>query len=123
MIWFVTLVNVCLLAASIWTWRQSVRAVRANELSRQRTLELNDDIVQGLTVAKMALDLREQDSSDDVQAALATARTVITDLLAQSGQNIINPGDLRRSAPALLDRLTYPRRYDTEGGNHPNETS
>ncbi|HEX7716320.1 MAG TPA: hypothetical protein VF416_03455 [Marmoricola sp.] len=66
----------------------------------QQALELNDSVLQGLVVAKMALDLGEKDKADDaIAASIESASRIITELLdSRSG-----PGDLVRSAPAALD--------------------
>lgn len=65
----------------------------------QQALELNDTVLQGLVVAKLALDL---DDKDKAQAALTSsiesASTIITGLLA----NGKDPLALVRSAPAAV---------------------
>ena len=65
----------------------------------QQALELNDTVLQGLVVAKMALDL---DDPQKAQVALSTsissASRIITGLL----DNHHSPLDLTRSAPADL---------------------
>ena len=70
---------------------------------RQRqALEINDDIVQGLTVAKLALELDDRDrSAAALSSALSSASRIISDLLGKAGdENRLGPGDLRRDAPA-----------------------
>ncbi|MDP2774354.1 MAG: hypothetical protein Q8O61_12450 [Nocardioides sp.] len=66
----------------------------------QQALELNDSVLQGLVVAKMALDL---DDTAKANAALTTsiesASRIITNLLGTEGFNI----QLLRSAPAVVD--------------------
>ncbi|MFA6297773.1 MAG: hypothetical protein WCS84_14470 [Nocardioides sp.] len=66
----------------------------------QQALELNDSVLQGLVVAKMALDLND---SAKANAALTTsidsASRIITNLLGTEGFNI----QLLRSAPAVVD--------------------
>lgn len=66
----------------------------------QQALELNDNVLQGLVVAKMALEL---DDSERAHAALETsiaaASRMITDLLV-AGHPMTQPG-LLRSAPAI----------------------
>ena len=60
---------------------------------QRRALEINDDIVQGIVAAQLALRLGEQTQS----------RRIITDLLGESGtESRLGPGDLRRTAPATL---------------------
>ena len=66
----------------------------------QQALELNDSVLQGLVVAKMALDL---DDPAKANAALTTsidsASRIITNLLGSEGFDI----KLLRSAPAVVD--------------------
>jgi hypothetical protein len=74
---------------------------------QRRALEINDDIVQGLAEAKLALQLDEREHSEEVlTATLAAARRIITDLLGESGDETrLGAGDLRRSAAAgVTDR-------------------
>jgi PAS domain S-box-containing protein len=73
---------------------------RLNELHlRQRhALEVNDDIIQGLAVADLALNLEDYEKAREViRTTLASARRFVTDLLGADGEAIpIAPGDLRR---------------------------
>jgi hypothetical protein len=66
---------------------------------RQRhALEVNDDIIQGLAVADLALNLDDVDKAKEVIAStLASARRFVTDLLGDDEEALpIAPGDLRR---------------------------
>jgi signal transduction histidine kinase len=68
--------------------------LRARE---QQALELNDSVLQGLVVAKMALDLNQPDRSQEaLTSSISAASKIITDLLGR-GQEGIN---LVRSVPA-----------------------
>jgi hypothetical protein len=72
---------------------------------RQRqALEINDNIVQGLAQAQLALHLGDNvQSQEAIAGTLASARRIITDLLRQSGEGMqFTAGDLRRSVPATL---------------------
>ncbi len=70
--------------------------LRARE---QQALELNDSVLQGLVVAKMALDLNQPDRSQEALASsISAASRIITDLLGRQGSV-----DLIRSMPADLD--------------------
>jgi hypothetical protein len=73
---------------------------------RQRqALEINDNIVQGLAQAQLALHLGDDTESEEaIAGTLAAARHIITDLLRQSGSDGMQfaAGDLRRSVPATL---------------------
>lgn len=96
-----------LVATYYWTLRRTysslMQGAKLFEDLRQReqqALELNDTVLQGLVVAKMALDL---DDTAKAEAALgssiAAASRIITGLLDSHH----NPLDLVRSAPADLE--------------------
>ena len=69
----------------------------------RQALQLHDEVVQGLVVAKLALDLDQQEQSKEVLAStLAAASQIITDLLGRTSEDDVHlgPGDLVRSRPA-----------------------
>ncbi|HET6165337.1 MAG TPA: response regulator [Marmoricola sp.] len=70
---------------------------------RRQALEINDNVVQGLTSAIYSL---EQDdvarAASYIERTLAAARDMMDDLLEPSGEEL-HPGDLVRSSPANLD--------------------
>ncbi|MDP3968192.1 MAG: hypothetical protein Q8Q02_07910 [Nocardioides sp.] len=71
--------------------------VRARE---QQALELNDTVLQGLVVARMALEMGEQEKADAaLDGAIVAASQMITDLIGggEHGQGI-SAGLLRHSA-------------------------
>lgn len=90
---------------SYWMMRRrfpalvSGAAVFEDLRSRQRqALEINDNIVQGLVRAKLALDLDQRAEGDQAVAeTLANARHIITGLL---GEGDVKGGHLRRQTPA-----------------------
>ncbi|HVL82187.1 MAG TPA: hypothetical protein VM840_11430 [Actinomycetota bacterium] len=94
--------------ACYWAQRRSDRsAVRDAQLfedmkQRQRqALEINDNIVQGLTVAQISLDLAMTDRSEEaIHRTLASARAIITELIGEASEVGLGPGDLRRTKPA-----------------------
>ena len=72
---------------------------------RQRqALELNDDVVQGLAVARMALDLGQRDRAvDAIEQSMQSASRIISDLLGPVGtETRLGAGDLVRERPARL---------------------
>ena len=77
----------------------------------QQALELNDSVLQGLVVAKLALDLGD---APRAQAALTTsissASNIITDLLGNENFSI----ELLRNAPAVVE-LHEQQAHRTEG--------
>lgn len=68
----------------------------------RQALEINDNIVQGLAVAKGALELGlDEQTRAAVESTLVRARQIISELLGEEGSEIaLGPGDLRRSGPA-----------------------
>jgi hypothetical protein len=67
-------------------------------IDRKRALELNDEVVQGLAVAKMAFETGHHEKGlRAVTAALERAKRVVASLLAEHGEEApIEPGDLVR---------------------------
>jgi CheY-like chemotaxis protein len=67
----------------------------ANERRRQ-ALQINEGIVQGLAVAKMALELGDPDRAlDALERTLQAAKRVITHLLLDDAEGPVRPSDLR----------------------------
>lgn len=70
--------------------------------SRKQALELNDEVVQGLATAKLALESgRHEHGLKAIENTLDRARAIVTALLAEGGRPI-QPGDLLREVPAEL---------------------
>jgi hypothetical protein len=74
------------------------------KVRQRQALEINDNIVQGLTVAKYQLARgQDQHSREAIEQTLRKARGLITDLLGEQGSDVeLGPGDLRRSAGATV---------------------
>jgi hypothetical protein len=74
------------------------------KVRERQALEINDNIVQGLTVAKYAMSIGAEDQSRRaIEDTLVRARQIITDLLGEPGSAIeLGPGDLRRATPAAV---------------------
>jgi hypothetical protein len=72
---------------------------------QRQALEINDNIVQGLVIAETALALDEQEQSQAaLEATLAAARQIISDLLGEVDSDVrLGPGDLRRTKAASVD--------------------
>jgi len=92
-----------------WTLRRTYGALmRGASLfedlkeKQRQALEINDNIVQGLVVAEMALAFDQQELSRETLAAtLVSARQIISELLGEAGSEVrLGPGDLRRSKAA-----------------------
>jgi PAS domain S-box-containing protein len=78
---------------------------------RRQALEINDNVVQGLTSAVYSLEQEDVDrASSYIERTLAAARDMMDDLLEPSGDDL-HPGDLVRSSAANLKETT--RRAET----------
>jgi PAS domain S-box-containing protein len=84
-------------------------ARQLDDLRRRRheALELNDSVVQQLAVARLALDLgQEERAARVIEQALTAAQTIVAELLSeQLGDRAIGvqPGDLVRAAAAAAE--------------------
>jgi PAS domain S-box-containing protein len=80
-------------------------AARAQEerMRRRAALEINDNVVQGLTAALYALEVDDEDAARGyVLRTLDSARRVITDLSTPMGGEEFQPGDLVRENAAQV---------------------
>ena len=69
----------------------------------RQALEINDTIVQGLSVAKYSLDTgADEKTRAAIEHTLEQARTIISDLLGD--RDSFGPGDLRRQEPARVTK-------------------
>ena len=69
------------------------------EEKQQQALEINDSIVQGLTVAQMALELDEREQSREaLERTLVSARRIITELLGDTQSDGARARMVRRTA-------------------------
>jgi len=111
--WHVTTWDIFTAAVGVYYW--SLRktygplmrgaALFEDMKARQRqALEINDNVVQGLVVARMALDLNEREKTEEaLEKAMASASSIISDLLGQVGSETrLGAGDLVRERPASL---------------------
>lgn len=74
------------------------------QVRERQALEINDNIVQGLAVAKMALESGDdEDSKRAIEDTLRRSQALITDLLGGTEKlGALGPGDLRRTGAADL---------------------
>ena len=71
------------------------------KLRRSEALDIHDNIVQGLAVAKIAFELdRKEEGLDAVEKTLAASRKIITDILGDSADTALRPGELTRRSAA-----------------------
>lgn len=109
--WHMWLIDIVTAIAGVSYWMMRSRfpalvsgaAVFEDLRGRQRrALEINDDVVQGLVRAKLALDMGQKAEGDAAVAdTLANARHIITGLL---GKDEVKAGSLRRRKPGGHDR-------------------
>ena len=94
-----------------WTLRRQYGSLMRgaalfNDLKERerQALQLHDEVVQGLVVAKMALDLDQKDQSREaLTATLASASQIINDLIGRTREDVrMGPGDLVRERAADL---------------------
>jgi hypothetical protein len=72
--------------------------IHEGDLRQRQALEINDNVVQGLAIAKYALDAGDDAKAyEAVSRTLVSARTIISDLL---GGEDLGPGDLLRGEAA-----------------------
>ena len=99
-------------AVGVWYWTlrrgyaSLTRGAKLFEDLRQReqqALELNDNVLQGLVVAKLALDLDQPAKAREaLESSIASASRMITDLLGPDPRTA--QAGLLRSAPALASQ-------------------
>lgn len=82
------------------SYERQLETIKARQL---KALEINDTVVQGLVVAKFALELGYAEKlSESLDQTLASAQLIVTDLMDTSGRDGFAPGDLLREGPAEL---------------------
>lgn len=72
------------------------------KLRRHQALQINDNVVQGLAVAKYAMDLGDPSKAKEaIEGTLAAARKIISDLLDEvDTDEVFGPNALTRETPA-----------------------
>lgn len=82
------------------------RHLAGNRLRRRQALELNDEVIQGLSVAAYAFHAgKVERAREAVEATLRAARTMVGELLGEVESDLpIQPGDLQREHPASVFR-------------------
>jgi hypothetical protein len=95
-------------AAELFAAEAAVVLEREERLSgenERRALEINDSIVQGLVVAKYALDAGQvEQGAAAIEGTLRRARELMDRQLGNGDAPPIRPGDLRRGTPSLVGR-------------------
>lgn len=100
-------------AANVYAWRLNEEAASETESFRRQleererrhrsALDINDNVVQGLTVITSALALGEIDVARDAAGkTIGAARAIMTDLLGEPNEPVL-PGSLRRASSAGVE--------------------
>jgi len=99
----VKMLGICLDITARKQAEEDRRRLQSVELQHRQAMEIHDGILQGLTVASMALALGDDAKTAEVlDATLATARGIVSSLLTAEGEQLApEPGDLRRTVPAM----------------------
>jgi hypothetical protein len=104
------------LGGIILLWRVLIAnaELQRADLSRKHALEINDNVVQRLVLAKYALDRGATETSQEKLAeTLRETQQLVTSLLEERD---ITPGALRRDAPAVAEGRPSPANREV-GGN------
>ncbi|MEA2434820.1 MAG: hypothetical protein QOG54_2277 [Actinomycetota bacterium] len=79
-------------------------ALAESENRHHQALEINDNLVQGLAVAKYAMELEDyQRAADAIENTLRNAQEIVGDLLGKSVEGDSGAGSLLREKPATLE--------------------
>jgi hypothetical protein len=99
----------------LWRVLISNAELERADLSRQHALEINDNVVQRLVLAKYALDRGATETSQQKLAeTLKETQQLVTSLLEERE---IEPGSLRREAPAETEGRPDPAARSVESRN------
>jgi hypothetical protein len=92
--------------ACLVAWKKSeeyAALIGEHGTRRKEALELNDHVVQGLVVAKASFELGDREGGvRALEATLARAKTLVSDLLADDEENGMEPGALVREGAAAV---------------------
>lgn len=97
----------------LWRVLISNAELQRADLSRRHALEINDNVVQRLVLAKYALDRGATETSQEKLAeTLRETQQLVTSMLEERE---IEPGSLRRDAPAEVEGRPDPAGRSVEG--------
>lgn len=112
--WQIALWDVATAAVGVYYWTlrrtyaplmQGAKLFEDMKDRQRQALEINDNIVQGLTVAQMALAMEDRDKSEEaLQATMISARRIITELLGSVDNGELQAGAAVREQAADLQR-------------------
>jgi len=79
--------------------READVMLAAAEQSRRRAMDLNDNVMQSLVLARYRLESEPADASRSLNQAIAQCQRIVDELLIATGEQP-GPGSLRREEPA-----------------------
>jgi PAS domain S-box-containing protein len=78
--------------------QRDAERIRHIEDRQRQAIALNDDVVQGLAIAKLSMELDDSERAyDAVAETLESARTIVSELLSDA--EVVGPGDLVKHVP------------------------
>jgi hypothetical protein len=114
--WQLAMWDVISAVVALWYWSlrrtysslmQGAQLFEDMRKREQQALELNDNVLQGLVVAKLALDLDDRDKAmEALSASIGSASHIITDLIGPEGRPL--SAGLLRSTPATVEATPLP---------------
>ena len=85
---------------------ETAQRLRDAHLRRRQALEINDNVVQGLTIAVYAIEDGDYDRAVSyLDRTLAAGRKMMNDLLEPLDRGDLLPGELVRSVATSLDEV------------------
>ena len=89
--------------------------LREAQVRRRQSLEINDNLIQGLTAAVMCMDSGDRaGAAAHLKMVLTAARTMMNNLLVNPDGTPLVPGDLTRSVPSSLAPVEPARSPDQQ---------
>jgi PAS domain S-box-containing protein len=87
------------LLGAVSVFADITRFKQLDAANQRRALEINDDVIQSVSAAKLSLELeRREEAQASLESALAAARKIVNDLLDETGvETPLGPGSLRRN--------------------------
>lgn len=77
-------------------------ALAASELARHRAMDVNDNVMQSLVLARYRMATDPEDARRSLNQAITQCQRIVDELLGNGGERV-RPGTLRRDDPASAD--------------------
>lgn len=80
---------------------ETARSLQEMRARQRQAIEVNDNVVQGLTIAKWSFEVQRHAAAEEaVERTLVAARELVDRMLAEGSPEGVSPGDLVRERPA-----------------------